>query len=81
MTCLVVACASSPPAPPSPSPTAFQPVSVFGDPGKINGFFIAGYVAAGVGGLCLLCAVFLCGEGAATMTGSIIPVDGGWTAQ
>jgi len=26
-------------------------------------------------------AVFLCGEGAATMTGVTLPMDGGWTAQ
>ena len=26
-------------------------------------------------------AVFLCGEGAATMTGAALSIDGGWTAQ
>jgi 3-hydroxybutyrate dehydrogenase len=26
-------------------------------------------------------AVFLCGEEAASITGIILPVDGGWTAQ
>ena len=26
-------------------------------------------------------AVFLCSDGAATMTGTALPIDGGWTAQ
>ncbi len=31
----------------------------------------------GIGAL----AVFLCSGGAATMTGTALPIDGGWTAQ
>jgi 3-hydroxybutyrate dehydrogenase len=31
----------------------------------------------GIGAL----AVFLCSDGAATMTGTALPIDGGWTAQ
>jgi 3-hydroxybutyrate dehydrogenase len=26
-------------------------------------------------------AVFLCGDGASTITGAALPIDGGWTAQ
>jgi hypothetical protein len=25
--------------------------------------------------------VFLCGDGASTITGAALPIDGGWTAQ